>query len=321
MEEIRNKIEKYQCKSIISLLKVTTIIVLENKEDIVSISTESKLIIFELKFYKIKLKTKKLTNDTLLDVKELKDNKLIITSWNKEIIILQLLENNTKYIKIQTLNKHQSYVNAIIILKSFENENYLASSSTDASVIIWKKNDNDKYEYFKTLQDTNFQTESIFESTKHKELVSGSNQDRIVCFYDLKTFNLICKIEEISINRCIRALQITTEDFLIAAGYYSIYLINIITHQIINRFDINNTLEYNCVYLMKNGNILISNYEMESNQYSNICQYSLDKKNEKLVKISSHQKMHESYITSIFELENNDIITCGYDNLIKIWSY
>ena len=74
-----------------------------------------------------------MTNDTLLDVKELKDNKLIITSWNKEIIILQLLENNTKYIKIQTLNKHQSYVNAIIILKSFENEKYLASSSTDAS--------------------------------------------------------------------------------------------------------------------------------------------------------------------------------------------
>ena len=94
-----------------------------------------------------------------------------------------------------------------------------------------------------------------------------------MCFYDLKTFNLICKIEEISINRCIRALQITAEDFLIAAGYYSIYLINIITHQIINRFDINNTLEYNCVYLMKNGNILISNYEIESNQYSNICQY------------------------------------------------
>ena len=31
--------------------------------------------------------------------------------------------------------------------------------------------------------------------------------------------------------------------------------------------------------------------------------------------------MHKSYITSIIELENNEIITCGYDNLIKIWNY
>ena len=321
MDIKNNKIENYKSKSIISLSKVTTIILLENKEDIVSVSLDSKIIIFELKFYKTKLTINNLTNNTLLDVKELKNNKLVVTSWDNTIIILQLFENNSKYEKIQTLNKHESFINAIIEIK-FENENYLASSSTDASVIIWKLNkNNEKYDYFKTLKNTNNQMESIIECKKHKELISSSHQDFTICFYDIKTFNFITKIEEIMVNRCIRALQIINDDILICAGYFFIYLFNIENHQLINNIEYNDNIEYNCVYLMKNGNILISEIMIGNDEYSNICQYSFDEQKKNLIKISSHQKMHKSYITSIIELENNEIITCGYDNLIKIWNY
>jgi WD40 repeat protein len=314
-------IDNYQCKSILSLLKVTSLIVLKNKEDVVSISECSNIIIFDLKFYKIKLFINQFKdNYTLLDVQELKNNKLIITCWDRTITIIQLLEKNTKYEIFQCLNDHQLNALAIIILKSFEDEKYLASSSTDTSVIIWKKNKDDKYECFTKLKDTHSQIESITESKKHKKLISGSAKGRIICFYDLKTFKLICKLEGISINRCIRALQMINDDFLIGAGNYAIYLFNITTHQYIKSFENNFELENNCVYLMKNGNILISNY-LKYNKCANISQYFFDEENQNLVKISSHQLMHKKYITSILELENNDIITCGYDGLIKIWTY
>ena len=279
MDIKNNKIENYKSKSIISLSKVTTIILLENKEDIVSVSLDSKIIIFELKFYKTKLTINNLTNNTLLDVKELKNNKLVVTSWDNTIIILQLFENNSKYEKIQTLNKHESFINAII---KFENENYLASSSTDASVIIWKLNkNNEKYDYFKTLKNTNNQIESIIECKKHKELISSSHQDFTICFYDIKTFNFITKIEEIMVNRCIRALQIINDDILICAGYFFIYLFNIENHQLINNIEYNDNIEYNCVYLMKNGNILISEIMIGNDECSNICQYSFDEQKKK----------------------------------------
>ena len=320
MSQNINLIDNYQCKSILSLLKVTSLIVLKNKEDVVSISECSNIIIFDLTFYKIKLFINQFKdNYTLLDVQELKNNKLIITCWDRTITIIQLLEKNTKYEIFQCLNDHQLNALAIIILKSFEDEKYLASSSTDTSVIIWKKNKDDKYECFTKLKDTHSQIESITESKKHKELISGSAKGRIICFYDLKTFKLICKLEGISINRCIRALQMINDDFLIGAGNYAIYLFNITTHQYIKSFENNFELENNCVYLMKNGNILISNY-LKYNKCANISQYFFDEENQNLVKISSHQLMHKKYITSILELENNDIITCGYDGLIKIWS-
>ncbi len=320
MSQNINLIDNYQCKSILSLLKVTSLIVLKNKEDVVSISECSNIIIFDLKFYKIKLFINQFKdNYTLLDVQELKNNKLIITCWDRTITIIQLLEKNTKYEIFQCLNDHQLNALAIIILKSFEDEKYLASSSTDTSVIIWKKNKDDKYECFTKLKDTHSQIESITESKKHKELISGCVKGRIICFYDLKTFKLICKLEGISINRCIRALQMINDDFLIGAGNYAIYLFNITTHQHIKSFENNFELENNCVYLMKNGNILISNY-LKYNKCANISQYFFDEENQNLVKISSHQLMHKKYITSILELENNDIITCGYDGLIKIWS-
>ncbi len=320
MSQNINLIDNYQCKSILSLLKVTSLIVLKNKEDVVSISECSNIIIFDLKFYKIKLFINQFKdNYTLLDVQELKNNKLIITCWDRTITIIQLLEKNTKYEIFQCLNDHQLNALAIIILKSFEDEKYLASSSTDTSVIIWKKNKDDKYECFTKLKDTHSQIESITESKKHKKLISGSAKGRIICFYDLKTFKLICKLEGISINRCIRALQMINDDFLIGAGNYAIYLFNITTHQHIKSFENNFELENNCVYLMKNGNILISNY-LKYNKCANISQYFFDEENQNLVKISSHQLMHKKYITSILELENNDIITCGYDGLIKIWS-
>ena len=69
---------------------------------------------------------------------------------------------------------------------------------------------------------------------------------------------------------------------------------------------------------MKNGNILISQFV--SNPVSaNLIQYSFDENKKELKEISQKNGIHNKYITTILELDNKQIITGGYDHLIKIW--
>ena len=69
---------------------------------------------------------------------------------------------------------------------------------------------------------------------------------------------------------------------------------------------------------MKNGNILISQFV--SNPVSaNLIQYSFDENKKELKEISQKNGIHNNYITTILELDNKQIITGGYDHLIKIW--
>ena len=310
-----HKINEYQYQTILSFHHITTLIILDNNIDIASVSLEGKLIIFELQFFSIKLNIQ-LTDQTLLDILKLSNNYIVITGWDKIIRVLRLYENNTKYETIQNLEGHLSYVNAIIEIKFYENETYLASSSTDAVVIIWKK-ENNNYKLSKKLENPNNQIESLIESEKYAQLICGSFQDCIIYFYDIGNFILINKLD-VFINRCIRALNIINEDFLIAAGYGYIYLIDIKNHEIINNINFEENIEFNCVYVMKNNNILISQFD--SNSLSgNLIQYSFDENKKELNKISSKIKMHDNYITTILELDNNIIITGGYDYLIKIW--
>lgn len=311
------KINDYQCKSILSLHEITTLILLDNKEDIASVSSNSKLIIFELKFLLIKLIINNITDKTILDIIKLSGNRVVITCWDNIIRIIQLLENNTKYEIIQKLEGHTSFINAIIEIKYYENERFLATSSSDTEIIIWEK-ENNNYKLSKKLKNQEFQVESLIESKKYKELICGSYPQLIINFYDLENFSLKFKLNNIHINRCIRSLNIINEDILIGAGNTYIYIINIRNHEIIKNIKFNDNIEFNCIYLMKNGNILISQFV--SNPVSaNLIQYSFDENKKELKEISQKNGMHNNYITTILELDNKQIITGGYDHLIKIW--
>lgn len=310
------KINNYNCISILSFHEITTLILLDNKEDIASVSSNGKLIIFELKFFSIKLIINNITKETILDIIKLSDNRIVITCWDNLIRIIKLLDNNTKFKIIQTLKGHTSFVNAIIEIKCYEKEKFLATSSTDKVIIIWEKTNNN-YKLSKKLINQNSQIEALIESKKYKELICCSFSELIINFYDLKNFTLKFQLKNIKVNRCIRALNLINEDILIAAGYSSIYLININNHEIIKNIKYNDNIEFNCVYIMKNRNILISQFDYSS--VAGLIQYSFDENKNELIEISRKNGMHKNYITTILELENNKIITGSYDHLIKIW--
>ena len=69
---------------------------------------------------------------------------------------------------------------------------------------------------------------------------------------------------------------------------------------------------------MKNKNILISLFDY-SHASADLIQYSFDENKNVLIEISRKNRMHNNYITTILELENNKIITGSYDHSIKIW--
>ena len=311
------KINNYNCISILSFHEITTLILLDNKEDIASVSSNGKLIIFELKFFSIKLTINNITDKTILDIIKLSENRVVITCWDNLIRIIKLLDNNTKFELIQPLQGHTSFVNAIIEIKCYEKEKFLATSSTDKVIIIWEKTNNN-YKLSKKLINQNSQIEALIESKKYKELICGSFSELIINFYDLKYFKLKFQLKNLKINRCIRALNLINEDILIAAGYSFIYLININNHEIIKNIKYNDNIEFNCIYIMKNKNILISLFDY-SHASADLIQYSFDENKNVLIEISRKNRMHNNYITTILELENNKIITGSYDHLIKIW--
>ena len=312
------KINNYNCISILSFHEVTTLILLENKKDIASVSSNGKLIIFELKFFSIKLIINDITDKTILDIIKLSENKVAIACWDNLIRIIKLLDNNTKFEITQELKGHDSLVNVIIEIKCYEKEKFLASSSTDKVIIIWEKK-NDNYILSKKLKNQNSQIESLIESKKYKELICSSFSELIINFYDLKNFSLKIQLNNIFINRCIRALNLINEDILIGAGYSYIYLINMKNHEIIKNIKFEENIEFNCVYIMKNKNVLISQFVSDPEISANLIQYSFDENKNELIEISRKNRMHINYITTILELENNKIITGGYDHFIKIW--
>ena len=108
------KINNYNCISILSFHEITTLILLDNKEDIASVSSNGKLIIFELKIFSIKLTINNITDKTILDIIKLSENRIVITCWDNLIRIIKLLNNNTKFEITQTLKGHTSFINAII---------------------------------------------------------------------------------------------------------------------------------------------------------------------------------------------------------------
>lgn len=321
------KIKDFQSKTILSSIQITTLLLLDNKNDIVTISLDSKLIIFELKFLTKKLVIDNLgDSSTLLDIVKLSENKIAITCWNYFIYILKLINNNTGYEIFQKLEGHLSYVNALIVIKFYEKEKFLASNSSDAIVIIWEK-ENNYYKLSKKLDAQHTQTEALIESVKYRELICGSHMELIINFYDLETFTLKSKLTNIFVNRCIRSINIINEDYLIVAGYDNIYIISLKNHEVIKNIQLlenGKTFEFNCVYLMKNNNILISQYIQNfnnNNKSYNIIQYLFDENKKELIEISRNDSMHKNYITTILELDNHEIITGGYDGLIKIWTH
>ena len=76
----KHEIKDFQCETILSLHQITTLILLGNKEDIVSILQNGIIIIFELKEFSTKLLEDKIKGNVLLDIIKLSFKRIVVTS-------------------------------------------------------------------------------------------------------------------------------------------------------------------------------------------------------------------------------------------------
>lgn len=302
--------------------KVTTLILLKNKKDIAICTTNGFILVFNVKLFKQKL-SKEIINKTILDIIEIKD-KYCISCWDFNIRIIQFCENNTICNVIQTLNGHQSFINALKKLNFYKTEDVFASSANDGKIILWKYENNcfNKFQEIKyiddEIEDLNLrQIEGIEESTKYQQLICSYSVSEIIFFCNLNNITEIVPLN-IKVNRCIRALKIIeNEDILLVAGNKEINVIDIGQKSILISIKYGIICEFNCIFQKKNGNLLITEYDDEN--ITKIKEFKFDRKGLSLNLINMKENLFKEYITTIIELDKGDLIIGGYDGTFKFF--
>jgi len=323
-------IKDFQCKSKIKLDgKVATILLLKNKKDIAVCLSNGFLEIFNLKLLKKKLSIEliKSENKTILDIFEFQENKCVLACWDNTIKYLELYDNNNKYKIKQILIGHLNFVNSLRKLIFYKDNIIIASSSSDGLIIFWKY-ENDNFQKFKEIKifETennnenelpffNKQIESIEESVKYKELICGNFHQEKLCFCNLNDTSQIGKIN-INVNNCIRSLKIIKNgDILVVAGFKEIHLINLQNKSILNTIKYDIDCQFNCIFQKKNGNLIITEY----GDVIKINEFKFDEESNMLIILSTRENDFISYITTIVELDNEELVLGAYDNSIKIF--
>ena len=322
-------IENYRYDKTINLKsEATSILLLKNKKDIAICMTKGFIEIYDALTAKLKLSSRIINNkdlirNTILDINEFKENIFCISCWDFIIRVIIFYDNNTKYKILQNLSGHKSNINSLRKIDFYKNEIVIASSSNDGTIILWKYNTNDcEFNRFKEIkiflkepqQYTDFQIESLEESIKYNQLICGQSNISKVYFCNLNDLSQIEKMS-INVNRCIRALKIIDDDFLIVAGYQEIYIVHINNKIILSSIKYYVSCEFNCIFVKRDGNLLIT-------EYGDICkikEFKFNKNNLCLNLMSERESDFSNYITTITELDNEDLILGGYDKTVKIF--
>ena len=324
-------IENFQNNSVIKLnAKITTILLLNNKKDIAVCTTNGYLHIFNIKIFKLVLSIELMKSiehslkKTILDIIEFSKNKFCLACWDDTIKVIELYDKNRKYKLLQTLPDHKAFVNSLKKLSFFKNEIIVASSSSNGIIILWKY-ENEKFNKFREIklysndpdqEDIyNRQIESMEESSKYHKLICGNFHSNTLFFCDLIDTQIIGR-KEMNVNRCIRALKIIENgEILLVVGNSEINVIELEKFEILITIKYGLSCEFNCVFQKKNGNILIT-------EYGKICkikEFQFDLKKLALNVISMRENDFSNYITTIVELDNENLIIGGYDQTIKFF--
>ena len=282
---------------------IATIIPLSNKTDIAVCLTNGELCVYDIKTYEKKLDAN-ITNKTILDIVEFENNKIFISCWDNIIRFIQFFNNNTQYTIIQELKGHNRYINCLKKSLLFKDPIILYSSSNDGRILLWKYDKRKQlfnkisqfniYEIEHMNKDEDFQVEGLEESIQYKKLIGAASFKNCIYFCDLTNFSSIEKIN-VSVNRCIRALKIISNDILLVAGNKEINVLNIKNKSIFYSICINKSCEFNCIFQKRNGNILISEFSRYEN-FSKIKEFQFDKKSLALNLVSSRDSDFKNYI-------------------------
>jgi WD40 repeat protein len=206
----------YNKKKVISLNgAITTIALLKNKKEIAICTTTGFLMLYNIYSFNLKL-TIDLLNDynnqksTILDIVEFKYNNFCLSCWDNNIRFIELYQDNNKFRIIQILKGHKKYINSIRKISFYQNENIIASSSDDGTIILWKYiENNNQFNIFKEIKlflldpknEMYYCIHALEESIKYNQLICSISSISQVIFCNLYNLKEIRPIN-VNVNRC-----------------------------------------------------------------------------------------------------------------------
>ena len=182
-------------------------------------------------------------------------------------------------------------------------------------MIIWKLNNENKFEYYKTIIFQNSQSNCNILRLNENEFVTSLCGDKCIKFWNSNDYSNIATINNIESSWTWKNMCLLENDLLCIGGTNSkgFYLIKISTHQLIKNiigpntiYSINECLDglFLCSIIDEKGNNCLVKYKYEEQD---------------LKKVVEKEKAHDKYIFSCVELNDGIIASGGYDNLIKLW--
>ena len=294
--------------------QINNICVLENNDFIICTKDKS-LVIYNNEDYSIKLNKNNLEYSITYIIKLL--NNFIATSSYKEILIIELLNDNKNYEIKQKIKTHENWINKLI---KINNKTFLSCSS-DKLIKAFNKisNSNDKiYQEMLTINIHKEQINSLCLINKYR-FCSLSSSESILKIYSTVSFRSIKTFIDIEGSSWPDSICPVNSSLLAVCSSIGIYLINYLNLRIEKLLKINNY--FTCIIKLNNDNFLCGKYYEDPNHeyHYDIYEFKTDSFGNKWGIISKKYDVHNCDINSIVQLNNNIIITASKDHNIIIW--
>lgn len=279
--------------------RVTSLCILKDRR-LCSSSLDNTIKVFNSKTYKCEMSLEGHTQGvyyvTLLD-----NGDLASSSIDKTIRIWSIGKNDYKC--IATIFAHKNKISKVIQISKAR----LASCSYDKTIKIWSSNP--PFKCIAILEGHTFNIESIIELKNKQYIVSVGGYDRTVRFWsnDYTCAKVIKGILSYWNNSLI---EIENNKLVVGELESWISIVNCNTMQIETKIQFNGRIRnLSSIIEFKKGTILCGS------GYGQLIQIEI--KEYHLLGVKS---THNFCISGLLILENNDFISCSYDNSIKVWS-
>ena len=287
--------------------QIYCIAILKNKR-LVSGGHDSKIIVYDKNYTNPELEI----NEHSAAVSSLivsSNGNLISSSSDKTLKIFKIEENvkndkiSLSYYLIQTINTNHG--NNIIHVRELSS-NKLVSCSLDTKLNFYlSQNNNYSFEISIDMANPVY---NILEVPDEKLVLSLNNELKL---FDLKTRKIIKELKDISCyadwvndNLCL-----IKPNCLITCGNSYIYVIDLVQFKLLNKVNTNSNNISLCY---------LSNKLFVGTSIGMIIEFKMNDVN--LSKISFKENSHQNTIWQIISDDEGNLISCSYDNFIKVWN-
>ena len=254
-------------------------------------------------------------NTSIYSLLELKDKSIITCGGNKTMKNYIYNINDKKLTEKQELfcKNNSSYICRVIELP---NNNLVSSDNTN--ILIWEKDENDKYKIIKEITDFGGVMQHLT-LIKDKYIVCHNNSGVLRIYDSQNNFKLEKEIKNLVSYQYMHRFCTINSDLFCLSGDQFIYFISISKMEVIKSFKVDN-VNFHCIMLLSNSTLLCGAYE-QNNSYHHF-QFQIDENGE-IKLISRNNSVHSSTIWQLSFLESKDnsekIISVSDDRYLKIF--